>query len=186
MKDEEELAGELRADLDDDPEAADLDAVEAAADEPEERNESAAWLRIGAVFLLLGLGVTALLMGTNVLEYSKLVGEVMDDPNEFAGRNLTVEGELQLGSAEFDADPCEHRFVLEGGGHQMPVRYPRCVVPDTFNDTMEMDIVVRGALQTNGTFLAEEIIPRCPSKYEMRQSEQNGESMPHAMPTGES
>ena len=49
-----------------------------------------------------------------------------------------------------------------------------------------MDVVVQGQLQTDGTFLANQVIPRCPSKYEMRERQQNGEEMPHsAVPAGE-
>jgi cytochrome c-type biogenesis protein CcmE len=68
----------------------------------------------------------------------------------------------------------------------MPVRFPRCVVPDTFRDDVEMDVVVQGQLQTDNSFLANEVIPRCPSKYEMRQRRQDGEEMPHAdLPPGQ-
>lgn len=146
------------------------------------------WLLIGGVFLLLGAGVVFLLAGTgggsSPFVYSKLVDEVMSSPDEFFGRELRVEGQLRRGSVVFVDEPsCEHTFVLERGGHQMPVRFPRCVVPDTFRDDMPMDVVVQGQLQTNGTFLADQVIPRCPSKYEMQQRQQDGEEMPHAAPT---
>lgn len=136
--------------------------------------------------MLLGAGVAFLLWGTDasdVFVYSKLVDEVMAEPDRYRERELRVEGELRQGSVEFQADPCEHRFVLTRSGHEMPVRFPRCVVPDTFRDDMAMDVVVQGQLQSNGVFLANEVIPRCPSKYEMRQRQQDGESMPHSMPT---
>ncbi len=145
------------------------------------------WVLIGGVFLLLGAGVVFLLAGTgggsSPFVYSKLVDEVMSSPDEFFGRELRVEGQLRRGSVVFVDEPsCEHTFVLERGGHQMPVRFPRCVVPDTFRDDMPMDVVVQGQLQTNGTFLADQVIPRCPSKYEMQQRQESGEEMPHAMP----
>ena len=127
-----------------------------------------------------------LLWGTEASDafvYSKLVDEVMTDPGHYRGRELRVEGELQAGSIVFEAEPqCEHRFVLSRGGHQMPVRFPRCVVPDTFRDDMQIDVVVQGQLQEDDTFLANEVIPRCPSKYEMRQRQEDGEAMPHSAP----
>ncbi len=157
----------------------------------EEKGAVPAWLLIGGVFLLLGAGVVFLLAGTggssSPFVYSKLVDEVMSAPDQFVGRELRVEGQLQQGSVAFVDEPsCEHTFVLERGGHTMPVRFPRCVVPDTFRDDMPMDVVVQGQLQTNGTFLADQVIPRCPSKYEMQQRQQNGEEMPHAMPAAHS
>jgi cytochrome c-type biogenesis protein CcmE len=56
-------------------------------------------------------------------------------------------------------------------------------VPDTFRDGMGISVVVQGKLGPSGeTFLANQVIPRCPSKYEMQQRKQNGETMPHATP----
>lgn len=184
--DDEELAESIRNDASVDDDEADAPAEAAPAARPRSTSEGGgvpAWVKIGAVFAILGGGVAFLLWGTDAsdaLVYSKLVGEVMSDPDRFQDRPLRVEGQLRQGSVEFDAEPsCEHRFVLTGDGHEMPVRFPRCVVPDTFRDDMELDVVVQGQLQANGTFLASEVIPRCPSKYEMRQRQQNGEQMPH-------
>lgn len=146
----------------------------------------ATWIKIGAVFLLLGGGVAFLLSGTgasSAFVYSKLVNELMSEPDEWVGREVRVEGQLRQGSVAFVDEPtCEHTFVLEKEGHSMPVRFPRCSVPDTFRDDMPMDVVVQGTLQSNGTFLADQVIPRCPSKYEMQQRGMEGEAMPHAMP----
>ncbi len=144
------------------------------------------WAKIGVIFGVLGGGVVFLLSGTGASDafvYSKLVDEVMRAPNAFVGRELRVEGQLQQGSVRFVDEPhCEHTFVLHRRGHEMPVRFPRCVVPDTFRDDMPVDVVVQGQLQTNGTFLANEVIPRCPSKYEMEQRALNGEEAPHTYP----
>ncbi|MCA9607018.1 MAG: cytochrome c maturation protein CcmE [Myxococcales bacterium] len=182
--DEDELAQEIRASDDDDGvSAAAPKAVRPVARATKSKGVPA-WLKIGAVFVLLGGGVAVLLWGTEASDafvYSKLVDEVMADPDQYRGRELRVEGELQAGSIIFEAEPqCEHRFVLARNGHSLPVRFPRCVVPDTFRDDMEMQVVVQGQLQPDDTFLANEVIPRCPSKYEMRQRQDNGEEMPHA------
>jgi cytochrome c-type biogenesis protein CcmE len=186
--DDEELAESIR----NESEGEDAPAAEALPSREPRRSDGGGlptWLKIGAVFTLLGAGVAFLLWGTDasdVFVYSKLVDEVMTEPDRYRERELRVEGKLRQGSVEFQAEPsCEHRFVLTRAGHEMPVRFPRCVVPDTFRDDMEMDVVVQGQLQSNGVFLANEVIPRCPSKYEMRQRQQNGEAMPHgATPAG--
>lgn len=154
---------------------------------PEPQHGISTWIKIGAVFLLLGGGVAFLLSGTgasSAFVYSKLVNELMVEPDEWVGREVRVEGQLRQGSVAFVDEPtCEHTFVLEKEGLAMPVRFPRCSVPDTFRDDMPMDVVVQGTLQSNGTFLADQVIPRCPSKYEMEQRGLDGEAMPHAMPT---
>ncbi len=141
------------------------------------------WVPIGFVFVLLAGGVAFLLFGSDTSEvfvYSKLLDEVMDHPDQHRGRQLRVEGELRQGSIRFREDPCEWRFVLEKGEQEMSVAYPQCVVPDSFRDGMGISVTVRGELQDDNTFLANEVVPRCPSKYEMRQRQENGETMPHS------
>lgn len=188
MDDEDELAESIRAgDLGDGDRGDEAPAPIPRRPRKKERSTVGAVLLIAGVLTLLGAGVGVLLFGTSASDafvYSKLVDEVMAAPETFHDRELRVEGQLRQGSVEFQAEPtCEHRFTLTRGTYEMPVRFPRCVVPDTFRDDMPMDVVVQGRLQTNGTFLANEVIPRCPSKYEMRERQQGGEEMPHAMPT---
>lgn len=181
--DEDDLAAEIRASDDEDA------RVASPTVDPPQKPRSVGrrvpgWVKVALVFAVLGVGVTFLLWGTEASDafvYSKLVNEVMEDPDQFRGRELRVEGQLRQGSVVFEAEPsCEHRFVLEREGHELPVRFPRCVVPDTFRDDMPMDVVVQGQLQEDDTFLANEVIPRCPSKYEMRERQQDGEEMPHS------
>ena len=46
---------------------------------------------------------------------------------------------------------------------------------------MGISVVVQGKLNPTGDgFLANQVIPRCPSKYEMEQKAAAGEKMPHA------
>lgn len=144
-------------------------------------------LKIALVLTLFAGGIVAVVLTTgagDAMTYSKLVDEVAADPARFAGRQLRVEGKLQPGSIRFREEPCEWRFVIERNGRSLPVRFPQCVVPDTFRDGFGIDVTVRGELEAGGGFLADELIPRCPSKYEMQQRAQSGEAMPHAAPTG--
>ena len=62
----------------------------------------------------------------------------------------------------------------------MPVTFPQCVVPDTFRDGFGIQVTVQGKLNGSGDFLATEVIPRCPSKYEMQEKLEAGEAMPHS------
>jgi cytochrome c-type biogenesis protein CcmE len=145
-------------------------------------------VKIGIIIALLGGAVSLLLVGSSASDafvYSKLVDEVMTKPQEFAGRELRVEGQLKVGSIKQREEPCEWRFVIEKAGHEMPVRFPQCVVPDTFRDGMGISVTVQGKLDGKGGFLANQVVPRCPSKYEMQQKKKNGEVMPHATPTSQ-
>ncbi len=137
-------------------------------------------VKVGAVFVVLVGAAAWLLAGSNnPFVYSKLVNEVMSEPGAFEGRRLRVEGELRQGSIEFRESPCEWRFVLFKEEQEMPVRFPQCVVPDTFRDGMGIQVTVQGELADDGVFLANQVIPRCPSKYEMQQKLEAGEEMPY-------
>ncbi len=185
MMDEDELLEEIRNGETPD-EAQEAPAVAPAPRRAAKKRGVPVWAKIGVVFAVLGGGVAFLLSGTGASEafvYSKMVDEVMSSPDQFVGRPLRVEGQLRQGSIRFVDEPsCEHDFILEKDDQEMPVRFPRCVVPDTFRDDMPVNVVVQGRLQPNGTFLADEVIPRCPSKYDMNERQQNGEAMPHSMP----
>ena len=161
------------------------DEVPGGASEPS-RRAVPPWARIAAVFVALLAGVGFLLAGgaDEAFVYSKKVHEVLGAPDEFAGRPLRVEGDLKDGTVRFREEPCEWRFVLSSGGREMPVRYPRCVVPDTFQEGSGLQVVVEGRLQADGTFLASQVIPRCPSKYDPAQHDRlkaSGKRPPHQL-----
>jgi len=48
-------------------------------------------------------------------------------------------------------------------GESMPVMFTG-IVPDTFEDDAE--VIVTGRLAANGTFEGQELVAKCPSKYE--------------------
>ena len=150
---------------------------------PAAKSGTGSILKIGLVMLLLGGAVAALLTSSqDVFVYSHTVAEVMADPATFHGRTLRAEGDLVDGTVQFREDPCDYHFTLSGGDHRMPVDFPQCVVPDTFREGMGISVVVQGRLGPDGVFHASEVIPRCPSRYEMDQRAGRGETMPHVLP----
>lgn len=135
---------------------------------------------LGSVAVLAGI-VGYLLFATSedAFVYSKLVHDVVRNRSQFVAREIRVEGELTPGSILFRQDPCEWRFSIEKHGEQLPVRFPQCIVPDTFRDGMGISVTVQGRLGADGTFVANQVVPRCPSKYEMQQRKNRGEAVPH-------
>ena len=73
------------------------------------------------------------------------------------------------------------KAAMEKNGKVVEVRYPQCVVPDTFRDVpgMDVDVTAEGRMTNEGYFLASTIMAKCPSKYDMKQRAQNGEKAPH-------
>lgn len=115
--------------------------------------------------------------------YSKPVDELVAQKAKFVGKPVRAEGLLVHGSLVKRESPCEYRFKMEKNGTELPVRYAKCVVPDTFRDVPGMDVgvTVEGELQPDNSIEASQVLAKCPSKYEMKQKAASGEKAPHAM-----
>lgn len=114
--------------------------------------------------------------------YSKPVDELVAQKAKFVGKPVRAEGNLVHGSLVKREDPCEYRFKIEKNGVEIPVRYAKCIVPDTFRDVPGMDVgvTVEGELRPDDSLEASQVLAKCPSKYEMKQKAAQGEKAPHA------
>src|SRR5262249_39997044 len=114
--------------------------------------------------------------------YAKPVDELLASKSRFSGRDVRAEGNLVHGTLEKRDSRCEYRFTIAKNGVELPVRYASCVVPDTFRDLPYTDVgvTVEGQLQADNSFEAKSVLAKCPSKYEMKERQQNGEQMPGA------
>lgn len=156
----------------------DIEELEESADPGEERASMGPLIVGGLLFATLAGFVVWLLAGSDSpdLAYSRNVQEVMAEPAAFRGQSLRVEGDLRRHSICFREDPCEWRFVLQGDGYEMPVRFPECVVPDTFRDMPGVSVTVQGQLDQSG-FVAREVVAKCPSRYDEK-THQMGDEEP--------
>jgi cytochrome c-type biogenesis protein CcmE len=140
-------------------------------------------LALLAALLVIGGGILTLVMTSfdGAAIYSKSVDELVAQKDQLGKRNLRVQGTLVKGSLGRRDSPCEYRFKMQKNGAVIEVRYPQCVVPDTFRDVpnMDVDVTAQGKLSDDGYFLASEIMAKCPSKYDMKQKAASGEKAPH-------
>ncbi|MGH7437566.1 MAG: cytochrome c maturation protein CcmE [Polyangiaceae bacterium] len=137
-----------------------------------------------AVGLAMGAAaIAALVLGgmqDNAI-YSKPVDALLAQKAKFLHRPVRAEGNLVHGSLTKRELPCEYRFSIEKNGAELPVRFAQCIVPDTFRDVPDVDVgvTVEGELQPDSSFEATSVLAKCPSKYEMKQRKDRGETMPH-------
>ncbi len=92
------------------------------------------------------------------------VGELLAQGSSVYGDNVRVNGQVAPGSVEQEAAGRKLRFTIvdiEGKG-DLPVFY-QGVVPDSFK--VGAEVVVEGKLNPDGTFQADTLMPKCPSKY---------------------
>jgi cytochrome c-type biogenesis protein CcmE len=123
------------------------------------------------VMLLLMVGGIVSLFAFGFKEasiYSMPVADFMAQKEQHAGRRVRIEGELVPGTLVRRDKPCEYRFRLRGGGQELEIRYPQCVVPDTFRDMPQggVEVTAEGELKEAGYFEASTILAKCSSKYD--------------------
>jgi cytochrome c-type biogenesis protein CcmE len=122
-------------------------------------------ISIGVLVVAFTALVGLSLQGSMV--YYLTVSEYLDHPPSSWDRHFRVNGRVQPGSIQKQPGVLGARFVMTDGQRTLPVVY-RKEVPDTFLDDSE--VVVEGGMR-DGTFEAQTLFAKCPSKYE---SEQKG------------
>lgn len=130
---------------------------------------------VGAIVALFSLMQPAAI-------YSVPVEQVLSDKEKFVGRQVRVEGELVPGTLVKSDDPCEYRFTIHStladkNENVLSVRYPQCVVPDTFRDVPGggVQVKVEGKLTREGSFQATLVMAQCSSKYDPSTHEMKGD-----------
>lgn len=102
-------------------------------------------------------------------EYYKHVDEVQREIATLRGRRLQLHGFVQPGSImrklDRDHQQMEYKFTVVNCDKAMAVRYAG-LVPDTFKERAE--VVIKGKLEGDDLFVAQEISAKCPSKYESK------------------
>jgi cytochrome c-type biogenesis protein CcmE len=105
-------------------------------------------------------------------QYYEMVDKVVEEPGRWVDKDLKIHGYVQAGSiVEEKLDGGVRRtFVLERNGKRITVRFSGVKV-DNLKDRAE--VVAQGRLVELGDrleFQAQELMAKCPSKYEGAQS----------------
>jgi cytochrome c-type biogenesis protein CcmE len=137
-------------------------------------------LLIGLLFMGGAILFVVLSGIDNAAVYSKSVSQLFAERSRLKTRHIRVVGHLVSGTLKRRSEPCEYRFQLTEGNQTLDVHYPQCVVPDTFRDVpgVKVEVTAEGHLQEDGAFLADHIMAKCPSKYDMKDKGNAGMSMP--------
>lgn len=123
---------------------------------------------IGALVLIAGAIFIMLSGMRNSSQYFQTVSELKKH-NDLVGKGLRVNGHVDSTTVSWDADSLTLKFELTDGSSSLPVIY-KGVAPDMFNSGES--IVVEGKLGQDGIFHANNILVKCPSKYEPAAKEQ--------------
>ena len=91
------------------------------------------------------------------------VHDAVERGDSLVGETVRVRGDVRSGSYEGDAGSLEHRFDITTQGEAMTIYYQRAL-PDTFEEDSE--IVAEGRLDEDFVLHADEVLVKCPSRYE--------------------
>ena len=116
----------------------------------------------GGIIVLAAIYLITLSLGNSV-SYYLTVSELMDRSNELYDTRVRVIGNIVEGSVQWNAEEVELEFMIAEGGETLSVIY-NGARPAGFEPGS--DILVEGKLQSGQTFFADQLILRCPSKYE--------------------
>lgn len=115
-----------------------------------------------SVALLIFQGVKE--TGQYFLTPSELLEKTKQDPT-FHNVGLKVAARVVPGTIKREPGTQTVDFVVSDGASTVPVTYTG-IVPDTFTDANDIEVIVEGRLGKDGTFRATEVLAKCGSRYE--------------------
>lgn len=131
-------------------------------------------MKAGTKFLIGALvivaGVAGLIIsgvketGVYFLTPTELVSKTQSDPT-FHDVGLKVGAHVVPGSVKRDPGGRTIDFRISDGAHEFPVTYTG-LVPDTFTDASNIEVIVEGKYGRDGVFHATEVLAKCGSRYE--------------------
>lgn len=139
---------------------------------------------LATLLVMVGALVALFMVGfKDAAIYATPVDQLMAQKDKLMGRKVRVEGELVPGSLVRRDKPCEYRFTLHGKENKetLAVRYPQCIVPDTFRDVPGggVQVTIEGSLKSADDFEATLVMAKCSSKYDAEKHEMKpGEGLP--------
>jgi cytochrome c-type biogenesis protein CcmE len=126
-------------------------------------------LLVALVAMALGVAALFLVGFKEAAVYAMPADEVVAKAGSLNGKRLRVDGELVPGTLVKRDDGCEYRFRMHVNKIELPVRFAKCVIPDTFRDRPEggVMVTVEGELADDGKlFEATLVMAKCASKYD--------------------
>jgi cytochrome c-type biogenesis protein CcmE len=134
-----------------------------------ERKKGNVALLVSLLAMAAGVVVLFLVGFKEAAVYAMPADEVVAKASSLNGKRLRVDGELVPGSLVKRDDGCEYRFRVQVNKVELPVRFAKCVIPDTFRDRPEggVMVTVEGELADEGKlFEATLVMAKCASKYD--------------------
>jgi cytochrome c-type biogenesis protein CcmE len=118
---------------------------------------------VGSVGLLIAEGVKE--TGVYFLTPAELAAKTAADPTFVENVGFKVGAKVVPGSVRRDPANRSITFQVSDGIKTFPVTY-HGLVPDTFTDADDIEVVVEGRLGQDGVIRATDVLAKCGSRYE--------------------
>ena len=123
----------------------------------------AAGLIVASIGLLIAQGVKD--TGVYFLTPAELAAKTAADPTFVENVGFKVGAMVVPGSVRRDPNARRIDFQVSDGVKTYPVTY-QGLVPDTFTDADDIEVVVEGRLGKDGVIRATDVLAKCGSRYE--------------------
>ena len=120
-------------------------------------------LIVGSVALLIAEGVKE--TGVYFLTPAELATKTAADPTFVENVGFKVGAMVVPGSIRRDPGARRIDFEVSDGVKTYPVTY-HGLVPDTFTDANDIEVIVEGRLGRDGVIRATDVLAKCGSRYE--------------------
>ena len=117
---------------------------------------------VASVSLMIAEGIKT--TGTYFFTPTQLIERTSADPS-LHDVGLKVSAKVVRGTIKRSKTTQQVDFSISDGKYSFPVTYVG-LVPDTFTDDTEIDVVVEGKYGTDKVFHATDVIAKCGSRYE--------------------
>ena len=118
---------------------------------------------VGSVATLIAQGVKE--TGVYFLTPAELSARTVADPTFVENVGFKVGAKVVPGSVRRDPNARTIDFKVSDGIKTYPVTY-HGLVPDTFTDANDIEVVVEGRLGRDGVIQATDVLAKCGSRYE--------------------
>jgi cytochrome c-type biogenesis protein CcmE len=120
-------------------------------------------LIVGSVGFMIAEGVKQ--TGVYFLTPAELAAKAAADSTFVENVGFKLGAKVVPGSVRRDPDARRIDFEVTDGIKTYPVTY-RGLVPDTFTDASDIEVVVEGRLNRQGVIRATDVLAKCGSRYE--------------------
>jgi len=171
------------------PHEDDLPSTSTAGDRPASANADfsrqrhgkgvSIWFVLG-LFLTIGAVAYIIFDGAEDAVFAYTVDQAIGQKSDLVGKKFRVRGDVKEGTIIATPGTLDSRFDLIKNDEVITIAYDK-PLPDTFKAGME--VIAEGQMGADGVLMADNIIAKCPSKYE--EGAPTGKKMGGTMPAAD-